>query len=317
MSFYCPARRKRLLKMSNKVIACIKLTIAMSIVGGFVAVNKVVSATLPIFLFSELRLSIAALILSLILIKKERRFKIPANKDVCILFIQAFVGVFLFSIFLLLGSKYTSAIESGIITSLTPALVAIVSVFIFKERLISNQIIGIGIAIVGVLLISLFDLTGTVSLTFYSLYGNLLILLAVMGEAIFVTFGKLVSKEISPLRVSTIVVTFGALLFLPFAISEALAFDFTKVNAKDLFLLIYSAVAVSVVAVVLINQSAKVLSGGSTAVFTAFMPVSAICVSFLLLGEKILWYHIFGTACVLFSIMLVSVKRESSIVKMR
>ncbi|HYK73768.1 MAG TPA: EamA family transporter [Pseudoneobacillus sp.] len=50
--------------------------------------------------------------------------------------------------------------------------------------------------------------------------------------------------------------------------------------------------------------------------FTAFMPVSAICVSFLLLGEKILWYHIFGTACVLFSIMLVSVKRESSIVKM-
>ncbi|HYK73767.1 MAG TPA: DMT family transporter, partial [Pseudoneobacillus sp.] len=170
-------------------------------------------------------------------------------------FIQAFVGVFLFSIFLLLGSKYTSAIESGIITSLTPALVAIVSVFIFKERLISNQIIGIGIAIVGVLLISLFDLTGTVLLTFYSLYGNLLILLAVMGEAIFVTFGKLVSKEISPLRVSTIVVTFGALLFLPFAISEALAFDFTKVNAKDLFLLIYSAVAVSVVAVVLINQS--------------------------------------------------------------
>lgn len=298
------------INMSNKGIAYLKIIIAMCIVGAFVALNKVASATLPIFLFSELRLGIASLILTFILLKKEKRFPALSKRDTWVLFIQAFLGVFLFSIFLLLGSKYTSATESGIITSLTPALVAVVSVFVFKERLGIMQMLGIGMALVGALIINICGLTGNVSWTFYTLIGNVLILLAVTGEAFFVTFGKLVSKEISPLAISTIVVTIGAILSLPFAVSEASTFDFSKITGGDVFLVIYSSVAVSVVAVLLINQSAKVLSGGSTAVFTAVMPVSAICVSYLLLGEKILWYHMIGIACVLCSILLVSFKKS-------
>lgn len=292
--------------MVNKKLAYLKIMIAMSIVGVFVALNKTAAASLPIFLFSELRLGIAAIILTIILVKKEKRFPPLIKKDAFVLFVQAFLGVFLFSISLLLGSKYTSAIESGIITSLTPALVALVSIFIFKEKLSSRQKLGIGIALTGVLIINIFGLTGNVSWTVYSLIGNALILLAVTGEAFFVTFGRLVSKEISPLAISTIVVTIGAVLSLPFALLEAATFDFTQITGKDLFLVMYSAVAVSVVAVLLINQSAKVLPAGSTAVFTAFMPVSAITVSCLFLGEKLLWFHVLGIACVLFSILMVS-----------
>ncbi|MGV3487310.1 MAG: hypothetical protein ACO1OC_01820 [Tuberibacillus sp.] len=40
------------------------------------------------------------------------------------------------------------------------------------------------------------------------------------------------------------------------------------------------------------------------------MPVSAIRVSFLWLGEKIWWHHIIGILFVLFSIVLVSYKRK-------
>lgn len=296
--------------MNTERIAYIKIIIAMSIVGVFVALNKVASSTLPIFLFSELRLGIAAIILTIILLKKEKRYPIPTKKDALILFIQAILGVFLFSIFLLLGSKYTSAIESGIISSLTPTLVAIVSILVFKERLGIQQMLGIGIALAGAFFINIVGLTGNVSWTAYSLLGNALIVLAVTGEAFFVTFGKLVSKDISPLAVSTIVITIGAILTFPFAVTEAFTFDFSRLTGKDVLLVIYSAVAVSVVAVLLINQSAKVLSGGATAVFTAFMPVSAICFSFLMLGEKILWHHLVGIACVLFSILLVSVKDQ-------
>jgi drug/metabolite transporter (DMT)-like permease len=291
-------------------MAYIKLIIAMSIVGGFVALNKVASATMPIFLFSELRLGIAAVILTIILLKKEKRYPKMSKKDGRVLLIQAFLGVFLFSYFLLLGSKFTSAVESGIITSLTPALVAIVSVVIFKEKLGSVQLIGIGIALAGVLIINVFGLTGNVSWTIYSLLGNSLILLAVIGESFFVTFGKLVSKEISPLAVSTIVITIGAALSLPFAVREAISFDFSKITGSDVGLILYAAVAVSVIAVLLINQSSKVLSGGSTAVFTAFMPVSAICVSIFCLRENIDWYHVLGILLVLFSILLVSMKEN-------
>lgn len=297
--------------MTTKGMACLKTIIAMSLVGAFVALNKVASETLPIFLFSEFRLGIAAVILSLILVKKEGGFPRITRKDTWVLFVQAFLGVFLFSIFLLLGSKFTSAIESGIITSTTPVLVAIVSVVIFKERLAFQQKVGIGVALAGTLFINLFSLTGNLSMSLSSLFGNVLLLLAVTGEAFFVTFGKLVSKNTSPLAVTTIVVTIGAALTLPFAIFEAITFNFGSVKWKDVLLVIYSAVAVSVLAALFINQAAKVLSGSLTAVFTGFMPVSAICVSSLLFGEKILWYHLIGMACVLISIFLVSKQRTN------
>ncbi|WP_462413122.1 DMT family transporter [Neobacillus sp. Marseille-QA0830] len=303
--------------MSAKAGAYFKTVIAMILVGGFVALNKLASAALPIFLFSELRLGIAALILSLILLKKESKFPTLNKRDVLVLFIQAFLGVFLFSMFLLLGSKYTSAIESGIITSLTPALVAIVSVIIFKERLSSPQKAGIAMALAGAILINVFGISGNMSWTVYSLLGNILILMAVTGEAFFVTFGKLVSKQISPLAVSTIVITIGAVLNLPFAISQAIDFDFSTISWSDGALVFYSAVPVSVVAVLFINQAAKVLPGSSTAVFTAIMPVSAILVSFFVLGEQLLWYHMVGIACVVFSIMLVSMTSKQKTVKGR
>lgn len=297
--------------MSIKGIASMKMIVAMMIVGGFVALNKVVSASLPIFLFSELRLSLAAIILMVIVIIKEKKLTLPNKKDAGILFIQALLGVFLFSIFLLLGSKYTSAIESGIITSLTPSFVALISLIFFKERLRLNNVIGIAIALVGVLMINIFGMNGDIQVTFHSIIGNLFILLAVMGESFFVTLGKLVSKTISPLMISCTVIFIGSVLCLPFAIYEGMTFDFSQVTVIDLFLLLYSGIAVSVIAVLLINQSNKILSGGATAVFTAIMPVSAISVSCLLLGEKIQWYHSIGISCVLFSIILVSINKES------
>lgn len=44
------------------------------------------------------------------------------------------MDVFLFNIFLLYGVKSTGAVESGIITSTTPAMVGIISFLFLKER---------------------------------------------------------------------------------------------------------------------------------------------------------------------------------------
>lgn len=52
----------------------IKLALGMCIIGSFVVVNKVLSASVPIFLASGIRLFIGALVLNAMLWYKERAF---------------------------------------------------------------------------------------------------------------------------------------------------------------------------------------------------------------------------------------------------
>lgn len=85
-------------------------------------VGKLMIASFPVSLASGLRFAIASAILLPLLIKLEQGLPHIRKKDLLILFLQAFTGVFLFSLFLLYGLKLTSAAEGGIIMSMTPTV---------------------------------------------------------------------------------------------------------------------------------------------------------------------------------------------------
>lgn len=286
----------------------ISLALAMGIVGSFVVVNKMLTERFPIFLASELRLLLGAIILSSLLLVKEGRFPRLSRKDFFVIFTQSFVGVFLFSMFLLMGLKYTTAMESGIITSITPAIIGIMSLVIFKERLSRYQISGILFALSGALLINIAGVLTSTSFSL-SLLGNSLVLLAVVAEAVFITFGKLISKDISPLASATLTSSIGAVLFLPFAIYQSLNYDFGSTSLTTWGLIMYTGIVVTVIAVILLNQAMSQLSAGNSAVFSALMPMSAVVLSFLVLKEPILWYHGIGFLCVLAGIIMISLQR--------
>lgn len=136
--------------MSDKAIAYLQLTLAMIIVGSSVVVGKLIVVSVPVFLASGLRFGIASIVLVPLLIKLEG---IPSlcRKDLFILFLQALTGVFGFSICLLYGLKFTGAAESGIITSTTPAVIGLISFIFLKEKLGRNNILGIVLAVLGII----------------------------------------------------------------------------------------------------------------------------------------------------------------------
>ena len=119
--------------MTSPVFHYLKLAFAMCIVGSFIVVNKMLSLTFPLFLASGIRLLIGAVILNTLLWYKERTFPRLSKRDFLVVFVQSFVGVFLFNFFILNGLRFTSAVESGIITSTTPAVIALISFFFFQR----------------------------------------------------------------------------------------------------------------------------------------------------------------------------------------
>ncbi|CAH0343976.1 DMT family transporter [Bacillus sp. CECT 9360] len=121
--------------MNQTTIAYIKIGLAMAIVGSSIVAGKLIISIFPVFLASELRFLVATIILIPMLLLKEKRFPSITAKQLIVLFLQAFTGVFLFNIFMLYGLKLTTAIEAGIITSTLPAVVGFISFLFLKEKL--------------------------------------------------------------------------------------------------------------------------------------------------------------------------------------
>jgi drug/metabolite transporter (DMT)-like permease len=214
---------------------------------------------------------------------------------------------------MLTGLKYTSAVEAGIITSLTPAFVGLISYFFLKEVLELKQIIGIALAITGTLLINLLEIHSNIDGSYNSLYGNLLITCAVIGEAVFITFGKLAAKELSALTISAMMSTISAMLFLPLAIYDALSFNFVAVPPAAWGLILYSGTIVTVGAVLLMNQSLTIIPAGNAAVYTAIMPISAVLLSCFFLNESFYWYHLMGILFTLSGLILITKKSVTAL----
>ena len=283
------------------------LSAAMTIVGSSVVVGKMITAHFPVFLAGMLRFAIASAILLPLLYIRERSLRRGIlRKDWRILFLQAFCGVFLFTVFLLFGLRLTSAAEGGIITSASPAVLGLISVIWLKERATRSIYAGIILTVCGILMVNVLGSAARIERGVMPLAGNLLIFGAVVGEALFSVFGKMLSKTISPLCIATWMSLFGLLLFLPFGLYEAARFDFSALMLADWAAISYSGVIVTVVAFLFWFSGLAQVEASRAAVFTGVMPLSALTLSALLLREPISYAHLLGCLFVLLGIGLIT-----------
>lgn len=236
---------------------------------------------------------------------------IPAlsKRDVFILLLQSFTGVFLFSICMLYGVMLTTGMESGIITSTTPMAVGVLAFFLLKEKIEKRMAAGIVLAVIGVMAINLFGIGGEAGSP-YALIGNLLIAAAVIGEAMFTLMAKLLSPHISALAISAFVSLFGFLFFLPFAVIEAVSFDFSGPGLLDGSYVLYYALIVTVLAFYLWYNGVTKVPASVSGIFTSVLPVSAVVLSGVILKEQFTFLHLIGIVFVIAGIFVTVVKKE-------
>jgi len=198
--------------------AYLELSAAMIIVGSIVVVSKVITTTFPVFLAAALRFAIASMILLPLLLRVEHGVPSLGKKDACLLFLQAFAGIFLFSILLLYGLKLTSAAESGIILGTVPVVIGLISFLLLRESLTWNKGIALFIATVGA-----FGGIGTppsAGQEANALLGNVFVFGAVLGEALWTILGKALSGRVTPLTIASLTSCSGLLLFSPMAVYQ-------------------------------------------------------------------------------------------------
>lgn len=281
---------------------------AMMIVGSSVVVGKIITDSFPLFLASGLRFGIAALLLTFLVSHREKALAGLGRKDWITLILMAVCGQFLFTLFLLWGLRMTSAAEAGVIMSTTPAAMAVVSCLLLRERLTLTNVIGVALAVLGILAVNGLLTPTTGDHGPYRWLGNLLVCSAVMGEAMFLLLRKKINPSLSSLSMTCALCLIGFLIFLPPAIYQAWDFDFSKVRPVEWGAMLYFGVVFTVVAYVLWFRGVARVPGSTAGIFTAIMPVSAVVLSYIFLGEPFCWSHVVGGVLVVSAIGIMALQ---------
>jgi len=134
--------------------------------------------------------------------------------------------------------------------------------------------------------------------------GNMLILLAVLCEALFSVLSKAACKPMSALYRTTIIVFYAFMLLLPFSIYDGLQYDWTKIDKPTIFCVFYYGAFVSFLSYLFWFKGIEKVPAGNAAVFTSIVPVSSILLSALILKEQILTVHIIGLVCIIGGIII-------------
>lgn len=280
----------------------------MALVGGYVALSKLLVAVLPVFLLAWLRFGIAAVAMAHWVRRTPGEAALTAS-DRRLLFWESFLGNFLFSICMLFGVAATSAVAAGVVMSAIPAAVAILSRLALKEHIRPRVAAGIGCAVIGIALLALARDSAPGGDTAAASapapwWGYALLLGAVFCEAAYVVIGKRLTGNLSPRRISALINLWGLALMTPLGLWQALSFDFATVPLPMWTLLVFYALAASMVTVWLWMRGLQEVPASQSSVFTVMLPVSAAAVGVLFLGEPFGLGHALAFGFALAGLML-------------
>jgi drug/metabolite transporter (DMT)-like permease len=280
----------------------------MSLVGSYVALSKPLVTAFPVLLLAWMRFGIAALAMPHWL--RRPSDEPPMTRHTRgLVFLESFLGNFMFSICMLFGVSLTSAVSAGVIMASIPAVVAIGSWMFLRERITVRVGLAIACAAFGIGLLALAPAQATAHATNASpasmpWLGNLLVFSAVVCEASYAVIGKSLTGRLGPKRISSLINLWGFALSTPFGIWFALHFDVGAVSFGIWGLLIVYALAASIWTVWLWMTGLKGVPASQAGVFTVMLPVSAAVVGVVVLGEDLSMPQVVAFALALLGVVL-------------
>jgi drug/metabolite transporter (DMT)-like permease len=269
---------------AQRLAAYACLALSMSLVGSYVALSKPLVAAIPVFLLAWMRFGIGGLAMLHWLRKpfSELPMSRPTKQ---LLFLESFLGNFLFSICMLFGVSMTSAVSAGVIMAAIPAVVALLSWAFLRERVSPRVWAAVACAGGGIAVLAFAKPAHESGGAPNAWLGNVLVFGAVLCEASYAVIGKKLTGALAPRRITSLINAWGFALVTPFGLYQALHFDFSRVQPSAWMLLLFYSLAASVWTVWLWMTGLKFVPASQGGVFTVMLPVAAAVVGVVVLGE--------------------------------
>ena len=304
----------------SRPLAYACLALSMALVGSYVALSKPLAAIFPVLLLAWLRFGIGGVAM-LHWLKKPPDEPPLTPRTRRLLFLESFLGNFLFTLCMITGVKLTTAVSAGVILAAIPAAVAVLSWLFLRERVAARVWDGVACAVLGIALVALSKQelpapfpsalapSGAAHLAWL---GNLLLIGAVLCEASYAVIGKSLTASLSPRRISALINGWGFVLSTPFGLWLAWRFDFGAVPASMWVLLVFYALAACMWTVWLWMTGLKSVPAAQAGVFTVLLPISAAAVGVVALGERLSTLQLLAYGVALTGVLLATLPSRAA-----
>jgi drug/metabolite transporter (DMT)-like permease len=276
------------------------LIILAAIVGGGAPVfGKIGLTEIPVFSFVFLRFLVASIFLIPFSLKCLPKFR-KKDYKIILLSLSASANVVLFSF----GIKHTTANINQMIYTAVPIVMAVLSFYLLKERFSKHKIWGIIIGFLGTLFIILLPLFSGVYSKSSSIFGNLIIVVAMLSISLYWVLSKKFQNEYSSLTINNYFIF--TTTFLLFFLS---IIDFVKnpgwynsVSTHSylslLFVAIFSTAIYYLLSQMIIKRASPVMAG----MVLYIQPATTFIWAYYFLNETLSALFIFGAVLTLIGV---------------
>src|SRR2546429_1003176 len=274
--------------------------------AGNAIVGRLAAGHIPPVTLSFLRWSFAFLLILPFSWKHLVRDWGAIHRRLGIMVVLSITGIGAFNTLQYWALEHTQALNTLLLQSAAPLVVAVWSLILLGVRLTLAQAFGVLLSLTGVLVILLHgDLTALSNIDFNK--GDLIFMVALI---IFALYSVLSLKRPNIHGLSFVGFTFGcgAACLIPFLIWELLSRPLMQLDAANLLTLFYVAVFPSTLAYLCFNRGVQLIGANRAAPFFHVVPVFGTVMSIVFLGEHPQAFHFIGFTLVLTGVFVASRK---------
>jgi drug/metabolite transporter (DMT)-like permease len=272
--------------------------------AGNAIVGRLAAGHIPPVTLSFLRWSAAFLLILPFAWKHLKRDWAAIRGKLVVMLLVSVTGIGVFNTLQYSSLEYTTALNTLLLQSAGPLIVAVWSLALLGVRLTLAQAIGVLLSMIGVLIIlTRGDVTTLTNIQFNK--GDLLFLAALTS---FGLYSVLTLKRPAIHGLSFAAFTFGAgsAALIPLLIYEFFARPRMSLDLHNLLTLFYVAVFPSIVAYLCFNRGVQLIGANRAAPFFHVVPVFGAVMAMVFLGEMPQAFHFIGFALVLAGVYIAS-----------
>lgn len=309
------------------------LILSTVIWGGALPVIKLTEAYIPPFSFLLLRFTLVCILMLPVVIMELKATPVHP-KDIKNLVLLGLFGQASLA-FIFWGVKYTSTIDTALISTVAPLMTIFAGYHFYNERVSNMTKAGVAVATIGTALIVFEPLINDSGVIHeipvkLRLLGNLLVVAYNLLFTVYIIYSKVVmgkmTKEVksflrffhvekmqrsySPLLSTAITFYVGLAAMIPFALYENLGtsgmtgIDFAKLTTVPILGILYMAILSSIVAYIAYEWGLQNAEVSDSAIFGYLSPLFTMPFAFLILGETPTSSALFGALIVTLGVIV-------------
>ena len=221
----------------------------------------------------------------------------------------AVVGQCVYQLLFISALARTSVANSSLIIACTPIFVALISAGLGQERVTPWQWAGAALSAAGIYIV----VGGGAAVTRATIAGDLMMLSAVVCWSASTVGARRLVARMSPLVVTGYSMAIGCAFYLPFAWPAIRRVGWGSVSSHAWWAVALSAVFALCVAYMIWYTALERIGNTRTSVYSNMVPIAAMLVAWLWLGERIGPSKLAGAAAILIGVALTKIQAEAAV----